>query len=163
MASFKEFFLGKPEKTQSFSTLSPGSQNLQSQLTGGLQGPLAAALQSIMGTLQGSPQSYEAFEKPLMRQFQEQIIPGLAEGFGGLGATSSSGAQQTFARAGTDLMERLGAQRAGLQQQSIGNILQLLGLGLNPSQQTYIRPETGGLIGSGSETVLKLLPLLALL
>ena len=146
MAGWKDFFMGTPEKTQQFSNLSSGGQNLQNQLTGSLGDPMNQLLQSLMGMLQGSPQSYEQFEKPLMRQFNEQIIPQLAEGFGGLGATSSSGAQNAFAGAGTDLMERLGAQRGQLQQGSMDRILQMLGMALNPTQETVMRGRSPGFL-----------------
>lgn len=146
MSWLSDFFMGTPEKKQQFSTLSRGGQDLQGQLTGGLSGPMAQMLQSLMGQLQGSPQSYEQFEKPLMRQFNEQIVPQLAEGFGGLGATSSSGAQQAFAGAGTDLMERLGAQRGQLQQGAMERVIQMLQLALNPTQENVIRGRRPGFL-----------------
>jgi len=89
-----------------------------------------------------------AFERPAMRQFQEEILPNLAEGFGGLGATSSSGAQQTFARAGERLSENLQAQRSGLQQGAVQNLMGILGQGLQGNQQHYISPGSQGFLQS---------------
>ena len=71
----------------------------------------------------------------------------LSEGFGGIGAGRSSGAQQTFARAGQRLSENLAGQRANLQQNAISSILSTLGAGLSPTQQTIFRPGTHGLLG----------------
>ena len=101
MAGFSDFFLGKPEQTQQFSSLNGGQNDLLQKLLSMLGGgPLQNAIQSQNSLLSNDPEAFKAFERPAMRQFNEEILPSLAEGFGGLGATSSSGAQQTFARAG---------------------------------------------------------------
>ena len=147
MSSFRDFFLGKPERNQTFSNLSGGSQNLLNQLTGQLGGATTMGIEHLLRMLSGSPESQEAFQRPQMRQFQEEIIPQLAEGFGGMGAGSSSGAQQTFARAGERLQENLASQQGQSQQQAMNNLMQLLGLGLSPTQQNVIRPETHGFLG----------------
>lgn len=148
MAPFKEFFLGKPERTQEFSSLRPESQQLLQSLISQLSGPLSSGLGNLDQLLSGRPEAFEAFKRPAMREFQEEIIPQLAEGFGGLGATSSSGAQQTFARAGERLEEKLAAQRAGLQSQGLNQLIQLLSQGFPQSQRQVIRPETQGFLGT---------------
>jgi hypothetical protein len=148
MAGFSDFFLGKPEKTQQFSTLGGDQQQLLQQLISQLTGgPLQQGFGNLSGILSGSPEAFQAYERPAMRQFQEEILPMLAEGFGGMGAERSSGAQQTFARAGRDLSENLAAQRAQLQQGAMDRVLQALGLGLKDTQQTVIRPQSSGFIG----------------
>lgn len=147
MSSFGNFFLGKPEKTQQFSTLNQGQGDLLSQLLSMLSGSLPQAFQNQNDILSGNPEAFKSFEAPAMRQFNEEILPSLAEGFGGLGAGSSSGAQQTFARAGERLSENLQAQRSGLQQNAMQNLMGFLGQGLQPTQQTAIRPATSGFLG----------------
>ena len=148
MPGISDFFFGQPEKTQSFSQLNPQQQQLLTSLLSQLGGPLQQGLQNIGGLLSNSPDAFKAFEAPAMRQFQEEVLPQLAEGFGGLGAQSSSGAQQTFARAGERLSENLSAQRAGLQQNALGQLMGFLGQGLSPTQQNVIRPSTPGFLGA---------------
>src|SRR5690606_16547979 len=77
---------------------------------------------------------------PEMRRFNQEIIPGIAEQFAGMGSgsLSSSGFRNSAVNAGADLSERLGAIRAQLRQQAaqgLSNIGQL-GLG-NYNQNVY--------------------------
>lgn len=74
--------------------------------------------------LSGDPSAMKAFEAPYMRQYEEQTIPGIAERFGGLGAGSSSGLNQTLAQAGTGLQSDLASLRANLQQGAATQALQ---------------------------------------
>lgn len=68
-------------------------------------------LSSIMNQ---SPEAMQQFEAPAMRQFNEEIVPGIAERFSGMGARNSSAFQQTMGQAGAGLAERLAAMRANL-------------------------------------------------
>jgi hypothetical protein len=60
------------------------------------------------------PEMMKQFEAPVMRQFNEQIVPGLSEQFAGAGALNSSGFQQTMGQAAGSLSERLAQMRAQL-------------------------------------------------
>ena len=98
-----------------------------------------------------------------MRQFNEQIVPGIAERFSGLGsgAQSSSAFQQALGGAGADLSERLGALRGGLQgqaanqalgyaQQPVSNLQNFLGMqtqAFAPKQPSFGQQLGTGLIG----------------
>lgn len=62
------------------------------------------------------PQGAEAFAGPIMQQFEEEVIPGIAERFGGIGAGSSSALNQALAQASVGLGTNLGQLRAQLQQ-----------------------------------------------
>lgn len=64
--------------------------------------------------LSGNPKLLQAFMAPAMRQFQQQIVPGLAERFSGLDARSSSAFNQAMGQAGAGLAENLAALRANL-------------------------------------------------
>ena len=98
--------------------------------------------------LSGSPEAYEKFAAPHLRQFQEQTIPMLAERFAGLGgglgggALGSTGFGQAVGGAGAQLQSNLANLYAQLQQQAaqsaFGNYNQLssLALGLSPFQPT---------------------------
>lgn len=122
--------------------------------------------------LSGSPESTAAFEAPAMRQFNEQIIPGLAERFSGLGAgaQSSSAFQQALGQAGAGLSENLQALRSGLQfgalpqalgyaQQPVSNLQGFgqLGLGTNmrgfiPKQQGFLQQLLMALAGGAGQS-----------
>ena len=77
-----------------------------------------------------------------MRQFREDIMPGIAEQFAGLGAggLSSSGFAQETGRASTDLAERLGQLRASLRQQGAEGLNKMGEFGLTPVDQQIFRP-----------------------
>lgn len=122
-----------------FSTLNPQQSSALQQILSSLSGqgavsqsPLYKAGQAHIQNILGGDTG--AFEAPLMRQFNEQIIPGLAERFSGAGAgaQSSSAFQQALGGAGSDLAERLGALRGSLQQ---GAATQALGYAQAPAEQ----------------------------
>lgn len=64
------------------------------------------------------------FDQPLLTQFNEQIVPQIAERFAGMGAGSSSGLNQTLAHAGSTLSENIAKIRADLMNQSTNQALQ---------------------------------------
>lgn len=144
MASLKEMLFGKKGKIKALPTLAPEQQQLLSQLLGGIGSPLQAGLGNLTQLLSGDT---EAFEAPAMRQFYEQIIPQIAERFTSMGAGSQgSGAfGQQLGAAGAGLAERLAMQRAGLQQQGLGQLQSLLGMGMTtPTFQWMGMPGTQG-------------------
>ena len=110
-------------------TKTGGQQNFLQQLLQMLGGTGAQGfeqgLQSLMGMLSGSDESFAAFEDPLKRQFQEEVIPSLQERLTGMGAGGgrSSGSAQILGQAGAKFEEGLGAQRAQLQQNAIQQLL----------------------------------------
>lgn len=85
--------------------------------------------------LKSSPdQQYKNFEKPIMTQFQQEVVPGIAERFAGMGAENSSGFQQSLGAAGANLSERLGMLREGLKSNYQQQQLQAAGMGANMAQ-----------------------------
>jgi hypothetical protein len=165
--AFLDFLFGKKEKTQQLPTISPEQQNLLKQLLQMInphqmdigQQPTFQSGQNFLQQLLGGDTS--EFEDPLMRQFQEQIIPGLAERFSGAGAgaQSSSAFQQALGGAGADLSERLASLRGQLKMQALPQALGYaqapgqrglqqaqLGLGTQ-SFENLLRPRTQGLLG----------------
>ncbi len=114
-------------------------QQLLSMLSGqGAEG-FQQAIQQLMQMAQGSPESFEAFEAPAIRQFEEQIIPGLQERITAQGGGGGrSGAQaRLLGGAGEKFAEGLASQRAGLQQNAIQQLL-----------STYLQ---GGNLGLGTQ------------
>jgi len=143
-----DFLIGSKhkEKIRNIPTMDPRQQALFSQLLGGLGGQ-GGALNMGMGNLSqllsGSPEAYQAYEAPAMRQFQQQIIPGIAERFSrwGQGSQQSSAFGQQMGQAGSMLSENLAAQRGGLQQNALSQLIALLGMGTQtPTQQTFYTP-----------------------
>lgn len=106
---------------------------------------------------------YNQMEAPMMRQFQEEIVPSIAERFSGMGAQSSSAFKQSLSQAGAGLQERLAALKGqtmlqGTQQQlqgaqlgmqyagmpaSISQNLLNTGLGTNPFGHQNIPGQPG--------------------
>lgn len=140
------FFKSKPEKIERISNLRPGQQEdlftqYQNAIAGeGAGGAFGDASDYYRSLLSGGQDA--AFEAPLMRQFQEDIMPGIAEQFAGLGAggLSSSGFTQETGRASADLAERLGSMRAQLRQQGAQGLMGFAQGGLNPVDQVLVRP-----------------------
>lgn len=155
----KDLFRGKKESLKQLPTLSSRQQRRLDDLLSGIdkgdldigkRGTYKAGRNYLTELLSGSPEAMEAFEAPYMRQFEEEIIPMIAQRFSGLGegAQQSSGFQHALTRSATDLQERLAALRGGMQMQALPQALQYaqapgesayrrMALGLGTSPYTY--------------------------
>jgi len=151
---WKSALFGKGAEMKAMPTMSPEQQSLFQQLLGGLSGqgagtgPMGQGMSLIQQLLGGGG---DVYEKPAMRQFNEQIIPGIAERFTGMGAGAqgSSAFGQQLGQAGAGLAENLAQQRAGLQQQGLSQLMQMLGMGIQtPTFQWQQMPGTQGAIPS---------------
>jgi len=157
-STLQNIFSGTPGSIQAMPSFSPEQQGLLGQMVGGLGGeggPLAGGLQNLQQMLAGGG---EAFEAPAMRQFQEQIVPGIAERFSGMGAGAqrSSAFGQQLGQAGAGLAENLAMQREGLKSQGLQQLMGMLGMGMqSPFNYMQIPGTQGGLgqllggLGSG--------------
>jgi hypothetical protein len=104
---------------------------------GGYQGA-----QNYYNSLLGNPEeAYQQFSQPYMQQFNEQILPGIAEKFAGQGALSSSGFGQALGGAASGLQSQLAQLFSALQGQAAGQqygqFNNMAGLGLGYSPFTY--------------------------
>ncbi len=154
MVNIGRFLFGGRPKTHQVSTQTQGQQGLQQQLQQGLQGgqsniPGMGYLQQLMSD---DPSAFEAYEKPMMNQFNQEIIPGIAERFSGMGMGSrNSGAfQQQVAGAAGRLSENLGAQRSNLRQGAMQQLMGMYGQAMQPSFQNIGQPNYGivpGILG----------------
>ncbi len=97
-----------------------------------------------MQGLQNPQQGFAPIEEASRRGFENRTIPLLAERFGGLNATGSSGYKNALTGAGTDFELGLNAQRQQFGQQNIGQLLQMLQLGLQPSTENIYTPQGPG-------------------
>lgn len=130
----------KKEKIRSQSLLRPEQEALYQQainagLRPGAGGAFGGAADYYRGLLGDESADFNAFAAPQLRQYAQDIVPGISEQFamggGGQGGFSSSGFRNAQIQGATDLAERLGAIRANLRQagaQGLQNIGQV-GLG----------------------------------
>lgn len=99
-----------------------------------------AGSQYHQNILSNSPNATAEFNAPYMQQFQQQVLPGIAERFAGggtgAGALNSSAFNQTLATAGSGLQSTLAQLRQQLMQQSAQQ-------GLGYAQQPYSNLQAG--------------------
>jgi hypothetical protein len=117
--------------------------------------------QDWLQSMFSDPQFFNQFEAPIRRDYEENVIPGLANRFAGMGSGGSLGStafRNALGREGTNLSTNLAALRGGMQQNAVPqlqsysqqpfqNYMQMLGLGTTPTQNTYQGP-TQGFMGS---------------
>lgn len=140
-----DFLFGKKGGFEQTPSMNPQQLQLLQNFLGGLGGAQTQGMDFLQNLMSGDTSKFEA---PLMRQFYESTVPGLAEQFSGAGAQGSSAFSQALGSAGAGLSERLGALRGGLQMQGLGqlsNFMQM-GLGAKPFESVY-RPQTQGFVG----------------
>lgn len=150
------FFSGSPAKRENVSTLLDQQNPLFEQLMAALQGKGAGgafgnSADYFRNLLSDDSEDYKAFSAPMLRQYYQDILPGLSEQFAGMGAggLSSSGFQNAQVQGATDLSERLGALRANLRQQGAQGLQNLGQLGLgNYSQNMETQPGSEGFLST---------------
>lgn len=155
------FLTGTPGKRENVSTLRPDQESLYNQLQAASQGAGAGgaygdAADYYRDLLSNDSQTMNQMAAPQMRQFNEEIIPGLSEQFAGMGSggLSSSGFRNAAVNAGTDLSERLGAIRAQLRQQGAAGLAGIGNQGLQSySQNMETQPGTKGFLDTVSSGV----------
>lgn len=149
------FWTGTPESFDFQSTIAPEQKGLYQQLQGAAQGrggggAFGTAADYYRDLLSDKPADLEAFAAPEMRRFKEDIVPGLAEQFAGMGsgALSSSAFRNATTRAGTDLAERIAGIRAGLRQNAAQGLMGLGQQGMQQYGQVVHRPYQQGFLQS---------------
>lgn len=158
--------LGKSNKSQTSQVqrFSPQQTGVMNQALSGFGQQLPGAFSYLQGILGNEPGAFQNFEAPFKRQFNEQIIPSIAERFSGLGsgAQRSSAFQQALGQAGASLTENLASLRSGLQSNALSQLLGIGQLGLTPQFESIYQPGSmgglqrfgaslGGGIGTGLE------------
>jgi hypothetical protein len=159
MGGIGDFLFGSKDKLKKVSTGTKQQQAFHGDILGQLQqmlgqgGGYNQSQQYYQNLLQPGNQSYEQFAAPYLNQFQEQILPEIAERFAGAGALSSSGFGQALGGAGAGLQSQLAQLFAMLQNQAAGaqtnqfNQLSQTGLGYQPFAYQQ-KQGSGGLFGS---------------
>lgn len=148
-----QLFGGTPGRQEQLPTRTPGQVNIMEQLG-----------QMGLSGLQQGGFDFAPIESQAKERFMQQTIPTIAERFTGMGGRHSSAFRQALGQAGAGLDTNLAAMRGqhGLQQQ--GQLMQMLGLGLQPQFESLYVPKSPGLgataaggIGQGLGMVLPIL------
>lgn len=105
------------EKREYIPNQTPGQEELQGEAENAAKGTLGISSDYYKNLLNPNSQAFKQFAAPQIRQYNEDIVPGISEQFAGMGAggLSSSGFRNAQIQGATDLSERLGAIRANLQ------------------------------------------------
>ncbi len=120
-------------------------------MTGALNGPGAGGAfgdvaDYYRGNLSDNPADFNAFAAPALRQYNQDIVPGISEQFAGMGSggLSSSGFRNAQIQGATDLSDRLASLRANIRQQSASGLANLGQIGLgNYSENVRDQPQPG--------------------
>lgn len=115
---YKQLPLFTPSQNKFMETM------LQSSQPGMLQG-----MDYLTKMLSGDESSYNKFAQPYMNQFNQEIVPQLAERFAGVDAQSSSAFGQSLGGAGGNLMANLAALREGLKSQALSQLQSMSSIG----------------------------------
>ncbi len=156
--SIGNFFTGTPEKRENVSTLRPEQEGLYQQAINagmgrGAGGAFGSASDYYRDLLSNESPDYDAFAAPAMRQYNQDIVPGISEQFAGMGAggsgLSGSGFRNAQVQGGVDLAERLGSLRANLRQAGAQGLQNIGQVGLqNYSQNMVTEPGTPGFLSN---------------
>ena len=157
----QELLMGSPEKHENVSSLRPEQEGLYQQAVNAGMGPGAGgafgdAADYYRGNLSDNPADFNAFAAPALRQYNQDIVPGISEQFAGMGSggLSSSGFRNAQVQGATDLSERLGAMRASLRQQSAQGLQGIGQQGLgNYSQDRITQPGSEGFLSQAAPLV----------
>lgn len=135
-----------------------GNLNQMNQ-PGGSYGRAQNYLSSI---LSGDPNTMNSFAQPYLQQFEQQIVPQLANRFAAIGGAHGGGAigsssfAQALGGAGAQLQSNLAGLFANLQRGAASDVsgqynnLASLGLGQSPFENIYERGTTGPMGGLAS-------------
>lgn len=147
------FFSGSPAKIKKVFNRGKEQEPLYQQLVkSGLEegagGAFGTAADYYRSLLSENPEDYRRFAAPMMRQFGEEIMPGISEQFAGMGAggLSSSGFKNAAVQGATDLAERLGALRSSLRQAGAAGLQNIGQLGLQSFHTSYEVPGQEGFL-----------------
>ena len=151
-STLTNFLFGAPESYFNI----PQRQQLYGALSGGALQGVQPSFDFLSRLLSGDQSIFQELEAPALRQFQEQIVPGLAERFTGmgLGAQGSSGYQQVLGGAASRLAQDLAGQRSQYRMSALDRLLSQAGQTMQARPYDVV-PRTPGflenVISSGAE------------
>lgn len=156
----RDFLWGTPGKTEKLPTMDPQQQqffqNYLKQLEPGGQAAqgYGQSMSYLTDLLNPESDVYKGFEAPYMTQFEQEIVPGIAERFAGAGGgmgggLSSSGFGQALGGGAAELQSNLAGMKSSLMQQAMQSLMgQYQGmagqaLGTQPFGYQYQAPSQG--------------------
>lgn len=117
--------MGTPSRFEKIKRFGPGQEaGIEQMLSQGL------------GGLKEGPPSFEPIRERAMKTYQQDILPSLAERFTSMGAQRTGGFGEARQRSGEDLSSTLAAMESQFGQQQFSNLMQMLGVGLEPTEET---------------------------
>jgi len=146
-----ESLFGKSGEMKAMPTMDPQQQQMFSQYMNQLGGMGGMGFDQLRSMLSGED---KAFEQSAMSNFNQSIVPNLAEQFAGVGGRSSSAFNQALGGAGAGLAEQLALHKSGLQQQGMGQLFNMMQSGMQqptfnwqqiPGTQGALAPLMSGL------------------
>lgn len=143
-----DFLFGTPERTEQFQRYNQPQQDVFGKMLSGGESQLPQIFQYLQQLISQNPEMLKQFQAPARRSFEEQTLPSIAERFTGMGGQNTSAFAQELGAAGAGLEENLSAQRAGLGDSAIKQLMQILGGGLTRQTDTVIRPGQTGFLQS---------------
>ena len=142
--SNKKGLLDNPSQTLKFDRFTPEQQNILAQLQGALTGQ-GGPSGGLLGDLLG-PNANQMYEDRAKKDFQQNIIPKLAEGYAGSGVGFRSSAfRNALGEAGADLAARI---QEGNQSRQMSLLVPLLNSIMQPQFNTHYIP--GGPSGAAN-------------
>lgn len=132
-----QFFAGSPARVEQVNRYNPQQQGAFAQLQNmGLQG------------LRNPYQGFEPIAQRATSQFQQNIVPSLAERFTSMGsnALSSPAFASQLGSAGAGLQEALAGLQSQYGQQQQSHFSNLLGMGLTPQYESFKMDAEPGLL-----------------
>jgi len=159
MPKFSEWLFGSPDKLKKVATGTKEQQGLHNNILAQAMGLSEGGggydlAQNYFNNLLGENQqdAFNQFSSPYLQQFQEQLLPQIAERFAGAGALSSSGFGQSLGGAASGLQSQLAQLFSQLQQQAAGQqynqFNQLSQQGLNYQPFAYQQKQgSAGIMG----------------
>lgn len=135
--------------------LAQGQNGMSADVT---QNPNYQQGQDYLQGLYNDPEFFNKFEAPIQRQYEEEVIPGLANRFasqGSGGSLGSTGFRNQLTREGSNLSSNIANLRGGMQmqglpqlmnyaQQPFNNLMSMYNTALNPQPNNQYFPSTAG-------------------
>lgn len=141
-----DFLKGKKDKVKFYNPYTDEQSDFLDYILQQSQGNLPQAFKYLEGILGDEEGAYEDFEAPAMQQFEQEIIPSILERFSGMGARSSSALNQTLGQAGKELSTNLSAQRAGLKNNALQNLMNFAQMGMQSKKTPYVKKGSPGFL-----------------
>jgi hypothetical protein len=144
-----DFLFGKTSQEKTKPIYNPQQEDLLNQIMNALSGPLASGTQNLQNILGGDQETFDAFERPARRAFEQQTLPTIAERFTGSlgeGSQRSSAFGQAIGSAGRELEEDLFSKRIGMQGDALSQLIGLLGPATTPRQHEYTTDRKPGFL-----------------